>query len=169
MSGGPQLATRFPCMPRVAFQHQSPTTTSKRVKRPSNYFLAGNAAQMVDGLTQAFTSIAASVNAFTTAILSRQRVHQRWHHLIFGQLWQRALVGSIKAATLSFGSNGAELTDIWTNVTSLANQLAASGWNTDRRVVTWNKDHDRGARGVPFRLNSISASIVGPGYQLCPR
>ena len=106
---------------------------------------------MVDGLTQAFTSIAASVNAFTTAVTPSSNVFTSAGTTSYSASYgSEHWSGSIKAATLSFGSNGAELTDIWTSDTSLANQLAASGWNTDRRVVTWNKDHDRGARGSPL-------------------
>ena len=149
-----------PMYAKGSFSASKPNNNKQTRQRPSNYFLAGNAAQMVDGLTQAFTSIAASVNAFTTAVTPSSNVFTSAGTTSYSASYgSEHWSGSIKAATLSFGSNGAELTDIWTSDTSLANQLAASGWNTDRRVVTWNKDHDRGARGVPFRLNSISASM----------
>lgn len=129
-------------------------------KRPENYFLAGNAAQMVAGLTQAFTNIAAAVNAFTTAVTPSSNVFTSAgttsYSASYGsEYWS----GAIKAATLSFGANGAELTDIWSTDAVMGAQLASSGWDTGRKVVTWNKDHASGARGVAFRLNAISASM----------
>lgn len=142
------------------FSASNPSNNRQVRQRPSNYFLAGNAAQMVSGLTQAFNSIAASVNAFTTAVTPSSNVFTSAGTTSYSASYgSEHWSGSIKAATLSFGSNGAELTDIWSTDTAMAVQLAASGWDTGRRVVTWNKDHASGARGVPFRLSSLSASM----------
>lgn len=149
-----------PMYAKGKFSASNPSANKQDRQRPSNYFLAGNAAQMVDGLTRAFSSIAASVNAFTTAVTPSSNVFTSAgttsYSASYGsEYWS----GTIKAATLSFGSDGSELSDIWTSDTSMATQLAASGWDTGRRVITWNKDHANGARGVPFRLGSISAGM----------
>lgn len=129
-------------------------------KRPNNYFLAGNAGQMVEGLTSAFNSIAASVNAFTTAVTPSSNVISSAgttsYSASYGsEFWS----GAVKASTLSFSSAGSALTDIWTTDTTMASQLTGSGWDTGRVVITWNKDHVKGARGVPFRTSSISTSM----------
>lgn len=149
-----------PMYAKGAFSASKPNNNKQVRQRPSNYFLAGNAAQMVDGLTRAFSSIAASVNAFTTAVTPSSNVFTSAGTTSYSASYgSEHWSGTIKAATLSFGSDGSELTDIWTTDTSMATQLAASGWDTGRRVITWNKDHANGARGVPFRLNSLSTGM----------
>ncbi|WP_218241507.1 pilus assembly protein [Comamonas fluminis] len=149
-----------PMYAKGKFSASNPNNNKQERQRPSNYFLAGNAAQMVDGLTQAFTSIAASVNAFTTAVTPSSNVFTSAGTTSYSASYgSENWSGSIKAATLSFGSDGSQLTDIWSSDTTMATQLAGSGWDTGRRVITWNKDHSSGARGVPFRLNSLSTTM----------
>lgn len=150
----------IPMYSRGSFNLSNPTNNRVYRQRPSNYFLAGNAGQMVDGLTKAFNSIAASVNAYTTAVTPASNVitssGTTSYSASYGsEYWS----GTVKAATLSFTSSGSALSDIWSTETTMSTQLNGAGWNTGRVVVTWNKDGTAGATGVPFRLNSLSAGM----------
>jgi len=128
--------------------------------RPKNYFLAGNAGQMVQGLTDAFNSIAASVNAFTTAVTPTSNVISASGTTSYSASYgSEYWTGTVKAATLAFTSSGSSLTDLWSTDTSLQTQFAGTGWNTGRVVVTWDKNHATSPRGVPFRTASLSATL----------
>lgn len=133
-------------------------------KRPNNYFLANNAVQMVAGLTKAFNDIAASVNAYTTAVVPSSNIMSSAgttsYSASYGsEFWS----GSVKASTLKLSSSGPENTSLWSTDSTLLDQFklngTVKGWDTNRVVVTWNKDHPSSAQGVPFRAANLSASM----------
>ena len=48
-------------------------------------------------------------------------------------------------------------TAAWTSASTLETQLASTGWNTNRRVITWNGSSTAGA-GIPFRVTNLTTS-----------
>ena len=132
--------------------------------RPDNYFLAGNAGQMVSGLKAAFTDIANAIQAFTTSFsLSSAQVSSTGSASYASQYDSKGWTGVLTASTLSFASDGTPSTaTAWTSSTTLEAQLASSGWDTARRVVTWN-----GTQGVAFRASSVTSAqlaALAPSY-----
>ena len=132
--------------------------------RPDNYFLAGNAGQMVSGLKAAFTDIANAIQAFTTSFsLSSAQVSSTGSASYASQYDSKGWTGVLTASTLSFASDGTPSTaTAWTSSTTLEAQLASSGWDTARRVVTWN-----GTQGVAFRASSVTSAQLAaltPSY-----
>jgi type IV pilus assembly protein PilY1 len=146
--------------PRGKFSSSSPNSNKTTRLRPKNYFLAGNAGQMVQGLTDAFNSIAASVNAYTTAVTPTSNVISASGTTSYSASYgSEYWTGTVKAATLAFTSAGSSLTDLWTTDTSLQTQFSGTGWNTGRVVITWDKDDATSPRGVPFRTASMSNTL----------
>ncbi|MGJ7488708.1 PilC/PilY family type IV pilus protein, partial [Variovorax sp. LT2P21] len=132
--------------------------------RPDNYFLAGNAGQMVSGLKSAFTDIANAIQAFTTSFsLSSAQVSSTGSASYASQYDSKGWTGVLTASTLSFASDGTPSTAAaWTSSTTLEAQLASGGWDTARRVATWN-----GSKGVAFRAGSVTSAqlaALAPSY-----
>lgn len=152
--------TNISMYPRNNFSLANPAENRIERQRPNNYFLAGNANLMVEGLTRAFNSIAASVNAYTTAVMPSSHVISNAGTTSYSASYSNEYwSGTVKAATLSFTSSGSALIDIWSTGSTMGTQLSGAGWDSSRVVVTWNKDGTGGPAGVPFRLNSLSAGM----------
>jgi type IV pilus assembly protein PilY1 len=120
-------------------------------KRPDNYFTAGAPDQMIDGLTKAFASIASALKAFTTSFsTSLPQVSVAGNASYAARFDAENWTGEVSADQLAFDVSTGEptRTPAWSLGTKLATQLAGTGWDTGRRVVTWNPG--TGA-GVPFR------------------
>ncbi|CAN5790909.1 N/A [soil metagenome] len=122
--------------------------------RPDNYYPANRPDLMVAGLTQAFASIAADMTAFTTALsLSQPQLTTTNNANYSTQFDASNWTGELTASQLAFDTdNVATQTQSWAFSTKLATQLAGQGWDTGRRMVTYN------AGGVPFRYADISAT-----------
>lgn len=127
--------------------------------QPDNYFLAGNAAQMVAGLTKAFSNIANAVKAYTTSFsLSSPQVASTGAASYASQYDSSGWTGTLSASTITFAANGTPSSTLaWSSATTFESQLAGTGWDTNRRVVTWNASTTAGA-GIPFRLANLTAS-----------
>lgn len=124
--------------------------------RPDNYFTAARPDQVIDGLTRAFASIAAQLSAFTTSFSTGlPQVSTAGNASYSAQFDSDNWTGEVTASELSFStSNGTpSQTTAWTFSTRLAAQLAGTGWDTARRVATWNPT--TGA-GVSFRHASLT-------------
>ncbi|MET3493828.1 PilC/PilY family type IV pilus protein [Variovorax boronicumulans] len=122
--------------------------------RPDNYFTAGRPDSMVDGLTKAFASIANAIKSFTTSFsLSSPQVSAEGANSYASQYDSNGWTGVITGSKLTFPNGVPTLNEVWTTATTLENQLAGAGWDTARRVVTWN-----GTAGVPFRKANLSAA-----------
>ena len=120
--------------------------------RPDNYFMASNAAQMVSGLQTAFTSIANAIKAFTTAFSFTAADVTSGNAAYASQYDSKGWTGVVTARTITYAADGTpSSTDVWATTTTLESQLSNGGWNTDRRVVTWN-----GSAGTPFRLTNLT-------------
>ena len=127
--------------------------------RPDNYFTGGRPDQLVAGLNAAFADIAKQVAAFTTSFSTSLPQVATSGNSSFASKYDAATwTGEVTASNLSFDASGAPtLSPTWDFSTTLANQLSGTGWNTNRRVVTWIG----GPAGVPFRATgtpSLAAS-----------
>ncbi|MBT2336437.1 pilus assembly protein [Variovorax paradoxus] len=132
--------------------------------RPDNYFLAGNAGQMVSGLKAAFTDIANAIQAFTTSFsLSTAQVSSTGSASYASQYDSKGWTGVVTASTISFASDGTPSTaSAWTTSTTLEAQWANGGWDTARRIATWD-----GSKGVAFRAGSVTSAqlaALAPAY-----
>ncbi|MGR4868652.1 PilC/PilY family type IV pilus protein [Variovorax sp. LARHSF232] len=124
------------------------TGTTAEQPRPDNYFTGGRPDTLITGLTRAFASIADAIKAYTTSFsLSTAQVSQSGSAAYASQYDSGDWSGVLTARELSFATDGTPTaTDRWNSTGKLNAQLAGTGWNTNRRVVTWS-----GSAGVPFR------------------
>lgn len=124
--------------------------------RPDNYFTAGRPDSMVDGLTKAFASIANAIKSFTTSFsLSSPQVSSEGANSYASQYDSNGWTGVITGSKLTFPGGVPTLSEVWSTATTLEAQLAGTGWDTARRVVTWS-----GTAGVPFRKINLSSAQV---------
>ena len=126
--------------------------TNTTQPRPDNYFTAGRPDLMVAGLRTAFASIASGIKkAFTTAFsLSSPQETISGTSSFSAQYNVESWSGTVTGNTLVFAANGtATSTQQWTTDTTLAAQFSGTGWDTGRRIASWN-----GRAGVPFRATS---------------
>lgn len=126
--------------------------------RPDNYFTAGRPDQMVDGLTRAFASIANAIKAYTTSFsLSTVQVSSTGAASYASQYDSNGWSGVLTASNITFASDGTpSSTAVWSSATTYEAQLAGTGWDTGRRIATW----DGATRlGVPFRAGSLPAGL----------
>jgi type IV pilus assembly protein PilY1 len=130
---------------------------------PDNYYNAGNANAMVAGLKSAFVSISSAITQLSTTFsFSLTNVTSGTDS--FGASYDaNGWTGTVVGSTLAFDINGnPSLTPVWTSVTTLQAQLAGTGWQTARRVATWN-----GTSGVAFEaanLTSAQQTALTPSY-----
>lgn len=150
--GGFKVPTGFNPLTATSLDESWWYTTTDMVgtqKRPDNYFTAARPDQVVDGLTRAFASIAAAMRAYTTSFsTSLPQVSIAGNASYSAQYDSENWTGEMVASSLSFDANDGtpSQTTQWTFSSKLAAQLAGTGWDTNRRVVTWS-----GTAGVPFR------------------
>jgi type IV pilus assembly protein PilY1 len=114
---------------------------------PDNYYNAGNANAMVAGLKSAFASISSAIVQLSTSFS-----------------FALANVSStVTGFTLTFDTGGNPIqTQVWASSSTLQTQLAGTGWQTARRVATWN-----GTSGVAFEaanLTSAQQTALTPSY-----
>ncbi|MBU2407871.1 MAG: pilus assembly protein, partial [Gammaproteobacteria bacterium] len=123
--------------------------------RPDNYFTAGRPDTMVDGLTKAFASIANAIKSFTTSFsLSTVQVSSVGAASYASQYDSTGWTGTVTGNQITFASDGTPTsTNVWSTATTLETQLAGVGWDTARRVITWN-----GTAGIPFRYASLTSA-----------
>lgn len=123
-------------------------------KRPDNYFTAARADLMVNGLKKAFTSIVSQLKAYSTSFsFALPSVAGGGTASYSAQYDASSWTGDVVATNLTIDGNGDPvLTQAWKLSDRLATQFAATGWDTQRRVATWN------GGGVPFRLDSLSTA-----------
>ena len=122
--------------------------------RPDNYFTAGRPDTMVSGLKRAFASIANDIKSFTTSFaLSTVQVSSLGAASYAAQYDSNGWTGVVSARQVTFTSAGVPTsTAAWTTAGAFETQLSGTGWDTGRRIVTWN-----GSAGVPFRSGSLPA------------
>jgi len=124
--------------------------------QPDNYFLAGNATLMESGLAKAFANISNAVSSYSSAYaLSTPNITSSGNVTYASQYNSTNWTDTITAQTFTFDSNGNPNTPttVWVSSTTLQNQLASGGWQTARRIATYN-----GSAGVAFETTSLTAS-----------
>ncbi len=131
-------------------------------KRPDNYFTANKPDVMVASLTAAFAKIASDLKAFTTSFSTAQPQLTASGNASFSASFDaETWTGELEASELAFdpGTGAPSPTSRWKASAKLAAQLTGTGWNLNRRVVTWD-----GSMGKPFRSTgaaSISSAQLG--------
>ncbi|MBA3598219.1 MAG: pilus assembly protein [Methylibium sp.] len=127
-------------------------------KRPDNYFYASRADEMIAGLNSAFASIASDLKAFTTSFSTALPQLTASGNASFSASFDAEnWTGELEASELTFSTTTQEpsLTSRWKASAKLSEQLDGTGWNLDRRVITWD-----GSVGKPFRASG--AATVSP-------
>ncbi|KQW75259.1 pilus assembly protein [Methylibium sp. Root1272] len=152
-------ATRTAALPNEWWSTTGQTVGAQN--RPDNYFTAGRPDTMVVGLTTAFEKIAAALEAFTTSFsTSVPQVAVSGNGSYSAQYDPNNWTGQVQASELSFNAVGdPTLTAQWTATSKLAAQLAGTGWDTNRNVVTWDPLAAT-PTGVAFRSTSTGAGRV---------
>ncbi len=130
---------------------------------PDNYYNAGNANAMVAGLKSAFVGISSAISQLSTTFsFSLANVTSGTES--FGANFDaNGWNGTVTGFTLTFDINGNPTqTPVWASSSTLQTQLAGTGWQTARRVATWN-----GSSGVGFEaanLTSAQQTALTPSY-----
>jgi type IV pilus assembly protein PilY1 len=141
-----------------AWWHTNTDTLPDNTPRPDNYFTAGAPNQMIAGLNTAFSDIASRIRAYTTSFATTlPQVSQFGNGSYSTQFDSATWTGEVQANVLGFnvstGDPQLSPTPAWLFSTELAAQVAATGWNTNRRIASW----DPVARtGVAFRASGAS-------------
>lgn len=123
--------------------------------RPDNYYTADRPDLMVSGLTKAFASIASAIKAFTTSFaLPSPQVSNSGNSSYSTQYDASNWTGEVSASSLGIDTSGnTSQTAAWSFSSVLATQAGGTGWDSGRRIVTWNTDTKV---GVPFRADQIA-------------
>jgi type IV pilus assembly protein PilY1 len=126
-------------------------------KRPNNYFVASQPDQMVSGLKRAFGDIAGQLRVFTTSFSTAlPQVASVGNASYSAQYDSSTWTAEVSANKANFNSSGEpELTPVWSANAQLLTQIAGTGWDTQRTVVSFNNSSNA---GVPFRLSDLSAA-----------
>ena len=126
--------------------------------RPDNYFVASKPDSMVLGLTRAFASIVAQLRAYTTSFATSLPQTALLGSASYGAQYDSSTwTGEVLANTVAFDATTGtpNLTQVWAFSGKLAGQLTGTGWDTNRRMVTWNTT--TGA-GTPFRIGNLATA-----------
>jgi type IV pilus assembly protein PilY1 len=125
--------------------------------RPDNYFVASDPLAMVTGLRRAFGKLASDLQLYSTSFsIALPQLAVSGSSSYAGKYDSATWSGEIEANALSFDANYNPVqTTQWSFSTKLAAQIAGTGWNTNRRMMTWNATT---ATGVALRWANLSSS-----------
>ncbi len=126
--------------------------------RPDTYFTAAKADTMVSGLASAFTSIASRMKAYSTGFsTAQQQITSTGTASYATQFDAKDWTGEVIASTLKATDGNSTLgqEEAWRFSAKLATQLAGTGWDTNRYMVTWSTATNV---AVPFRKANIPAA-----------
>jgi type IV pilus assembly protein PilY1 len=159
------------------------TVSKGSYPRPDNFFTASDSAKMSASLEKAFSNMVSATKLYTTAAaLASSTVAAggsgsyaalynpaSWTGTIIGSN-QTVILGNPSTVSLAqqWSTDGTLTTQLRTqpaydsdNGTTITHHDAYYGWDTDRRVVTWN-----GVKGVPFRWGSLTGAQQTALYPL---
>jgi type IV pilus assembly protein PilY1 len=120
---------------------------------PDNYFLASRPDAMVTSLASVFNSVLALTESASGATLISSQV-QNGDSIYEVQYSSDGWVGDVFGSTISFDALGNPTTaPSWSARPLLDTMVGGGGWNTTRKIATWN-----GTQGVPFRLASLTSA-----------
>jgi type IV pilus assembly protein PilY1 len=125
--------------------------------RPDNYFVASDPAAMVLGLKRAFSKLASDLQLYSTSFsIALPQLAVSGSSSYAGKYDSANWTGEIEANALSFDSNYNPVQVVqWSFATKLAAQIAGTGWDTNRRMMTWNPDS---LTGVALRWGNLTTS-----------
>ena len=128
--------------------------------RPDNYFVAGDPATMVTGLTRAFTKLVSDLQLYSTSFATAlPQLAVSGSASYAGKYDAGTWTGEVEANSLSFDANYNPVqTTQWAFSTKLATQLAGTGWDNNRRMVTWNTSS---GSAVALRWGNLSTAQQG--------
>lgn len=141
--------------PSAANNPSSPQATQPR---PRNFFTAGSPDQMMAGLTDAFSAIANNAAAFSTGLsVAAPQVGPSgagsYTSRYEASSWSGEVTGNLTTFDPATGApNPAEA---WSFSTKLTAQIAGTGWDTNRVMVSF---HTINKRGVPFRSTALAGN-----------
>lgn len=135
--------------------------------RPNNYFTAGSPDAMISGLQKAFQSIANEIRAYTTSFSYTSPDITSGDVAYASQYDSSGWSGAVTARRISYDASTGRpsMSEVWNTDSTLTTQLANNGWDTGRRIVTWNASAT--TKPVPFRyanLNSTQKQRLNPSY-----
>jgi type IV pilus assembly protein PilY1 len=146
------------------------------VLKPSNYFEANNATAMVTSLTNAFQNISAALTPSVTDFsVANPNAVLAGSYSFSSSYSPSSWTGSVQGSTITFATGDTSYTpvpnQIWTTDTTLNAQVAGTGWQTNRNVVTWSNGSTCGSTyaGAPFEVARLCAStqlnaLANPSY-----
>lgn len=126
--------------------------------RPDNYYTADRPDVMVSSLTKAFASIANQLKAYTTSFAtSNSQVVNTSIASFATQYDAKNWTGDLIASSTSIDATTGTptLAQAWNFSANLANQATGTGWDTGRKIVTY--DLSAGV-GVPFRTANVPST-----------
>jgi type IV pilus assembly protein PilY1 len=140
------------------------TTTGETVgsqARPDAYFVASNPVAMITGLQRAFADIVSRLRPYTTSFSTTLPQVSSTGVASYATRYDASdWTGEVVASSTTFDTTTGVpiLTESWNFSTKLAAQIAVSGntgWDTNRRIVTFRTDTKV---GTPFRLANLAAT-----------
>ncbi len=141
-----------------AFWATTTDTMPDGTPRPDNYYTAARADQMVAGLTKTFSNIASQLSAYSTSFVTS--VPQiatlgvsSYASKYDAKTWTGDVVASL--VTIDAQTGKPNVDPRWSFADRLAAQAASTGWDTGRRIVTYNTSTKV---GVPLRSDTISSA-----------
>lgn len=126
--------------------------------RPDNYFVASQPDSMVSGLRAAFAKASSDLKSYTTSFATTLPQVALSGTASYGAQYDAGTwTGDVRANSVTFdATTGAPtLTPQWSFSTKLTTQISGTGWNTGRRIATWNTNTNA---AVPFRYASLSTA-----------
>jgi type IV pilus assembly protein PilY1 len=137
--------------------------------RPDNFFTAGRADQMVNGLDKAFSSIVSQLSAYSTSFSTAlPQVSALGVSSYSTKYDAKGWTGELAASLTTFDpTTGAPiLNPQWTFASLLETQASGTGWSSARKIVTYNTATNT---GVPFRsgaggISSSQLSALDTSY-----
>ncbi len=155
----PDTAT---ALPSVASWYNSSRVSPSGQPLPDNYFIASDPKSMVDGLSSAFSNIAAAIEQTTTGAATSVPQVSSAGAVSYSASYKSAdWSGDVIASKRIFGSTATPV-EYWKFSDKLAAQLAADGWKTvgsggNRVMVTWNSTSGSEG-GIPFQATSLTTA-----------
>jgi type IV pilus assembly protein PilY1 len=150
-------------LPSVASWYNTGRVSPTGQQLPDNYFIASDPKSMVDGLSSAFSNIAAAIEQTTTGAATSVPQVSSAGAVSYSASYKSAdWSGEVVASKRIFGSTATPL-EYWKFSEKLAAQLAGDGWKApgttggNRVMVTWNSTSGSEG-GLPFQATSLTAA-----------
>lgn len=129
--------------------------------KPDNYFTAGNPADMVAGLNAAFSRIATQIRPLGTSLATASPQVSASGSAVYRASYDASTwSGEVSAGVLRLAADGTPtVTPAWNLSARMDTQFRGEGWNSARRVVTWDP---AGRRAVPVRSSTLRTIRISP-------